>query len=796
MMILRVITESAACLNIFSVRYTLKSYKIFEVIILRYAKFLSAGLIVLALGSCAVAADIAGPAVLAAPSPMAGPSFTDAPSATSVQNIPQTGIDLPGLDSTRPSPTTRTENIDLTQGRTQQQTANYMDGADMNAPGTQENEISLLTEEEINEYFDAILSSNNTERPISVLFRRLPRYGMSFFRQPPSTYAPMISAPVTQGYRIGVGDEMTLTVWGIPEEGNFRFSINRDGMAAVPHIGMVRLAGYTLTEAERIISARLSQYYTGFQMNLSMGQLSSIMVYVTGNARRPGAYTISSFSTLVNALIASGGPSLNGTLRNIELKRGGKTVAVFDMYAMLMQGDKTQDLRLQAGDVIFIPPVGPLVGIAGEIQTPGLYELNGATRLQDLLYVAGGLNARTFTGRIQFYRIHNNAYASAVEGTLSDFENRDLHDGDIIRLYPVYNLASTVVITGPLIRPGAFAITPGKTRLSEVIKRAGGVSSTASDKAEITRVTPSLDGPVNQRFIINLKQAMLGDPVHDITLENMDQITVMIIPEWKRQIRVTIEGEIRQPGNYSMFYGEKLSDLIERAGGFTSKAFLRGAVFTRLSVAKEQREAISLMADTMERELLEASQNTSRTASSTGAAQGLDQEYQRRRQLIDNLRNMDIIGRVVTKIDTPANIRGTVWDYELQDGDTLTIPETPLTIHVLGAVYTATTQIYRPDMGINGYINAAGGALKNAHKRMVYVIKSDGTTLRLTRSTAMLSSKQWTAPRGYSAAIEPGDTIVVPVKYTDRQNIESMKDVVDIIYRIGVSTGVIVNATK
>lgn len=769
---------------------------------MRYVKFLSAALIVFALSTCAFgadiggAADVGGPAVLAAPSPMAMPvgsngmSTNNAPSLPNVPNIPQTGVDLSGLDPTQPQSTTRTENIDTTQN---QQTRNT-EGADSDFATVEDSD--RITEDEVNAYFDEILSSRTTGNPMGNLFRRLPRYGMSFFRRPPSTYAPRDSVPVTQGYRIAVGDEMTLTVWGIPEEGNYRFSVNRDGMAAIPHIGMVRLAGYTLTEAERIISARLGQYYTGFQMNLAMGRLSSIMVYVTGNVRRPGAYTISSFSTLVNALIASGGPSGNGTLRNIELKRGGRTVAVFDMYAMLLQGDKTQDVNLQAGDVIFIPPVGPLVGLAGEVHNPGVYELNGATRVQDLLYIAGGLNARTFTGRIQFYRINDNTYANATEGTLTDFADRELKDGDIIRLYPIFNLASTVLITGPLVRPGTFAITPGQTRLSDIVKRAGGTTVTASDMVEVTRVTPSLNGPVNERFTLNLAQVMAGDPVHDITLENMDQITVMVIPDWKQQIRVTIAGEVRRPGSYSMFPGEKISDLIDRAGGFTQKAFLRGAVFTRRSVAADQRQSINQMADRMERELLESSQNSSIVANTSGAAQGVNQEFQRRKQLIDNLRHMDIIGRVVTKVDTPANIRGTVWDYELQNGDYLGIPQMPLTVNVLGAVYSSTTQVYRPDMGINGYISAAGGALRNAHKRMVYVIKSDGTTLRLTRSTAMLSSKKWTPPRGFSASIEPGDTIVVPVKYNDRQGIESFKDTIDVIYRVAVATGVVINATR
>ncbi|MBR1437763.1 MAG: SLBB domain-containing protein, partial [Synergistaceae bacterium] len=449
--------------------------------ILKKAKCFTAGILILALCGQALGADVSGPAVLAAPMPSnAGPYSTNAPTLSpampTVPNSGTGGVNLTGLDPT--SPTSRTENIDATTGTGQTTNQQQTDSTGANADGqnSEYNDNDRITEEEVNDYFDRILSARTEGNPLGDLFRRLPRYGMSFFRRPPSTYAPMDSSPVTQGYRIGIGDEMTLTVWGIPEEGNFRFDVNRDGMASIPHIGMVRLAGYTIAEAERIINARLSQYYTGFQMNLTMGRLSSIMIYVTGNAMRPGAYTISSFSTLVNALIASGGPSNSGTLRNIELKRNGQTVAIFDMYAMLLQGDKTQDVRLQAGDVIFIPPVGPLVGLAGEVQNPGVYELNGATRAQDLLYIAGGLNARTFKGRVQFYRVHDNTYANAFEGTLQDLENRQLQDGDIIRLYPVYNLASTVLITGPLIRPGTFAIIPGQTRLSEIINRAGGTT--------------------------------------------------------------------------------------------------------------------------------------------------------------------------------------------------------------------------------------------------------------------------------------------------------------------------------
>lgn len=653
-----------------------------------------------------------------------------------------------------------------------------------------------MTNAQVNDYFEQILSTIQTGNPMKDLITTLPRFGMSFF-DVSSDNAPMETAPVPQGYRITVGDEMTLTLWGIPDEGSYPITVDRDGMAIIPHMGTVRLAGYSVAEAERVIQARLNQYYTGYQMSLSMGRLSSIMIYITGNAKRPGAYTVSSFSTIISALAQSGGPAENGSLRKIELKRNGRTIAVLDMYAMMLQGDQTNDVKLQAGDVIHIPPVGPLIGLAGEVLRPGVYELNGATRVKDLLYIAGGLNAQTFKGRIQFYRIYDNSYAGAVEGSLAEVENNELQDGDILRLFPVYNYVASAVVTGALMRPGTYVIVPDHTRVSDIIQRAGGLASTASDIAEITRVTPSLEGPKNERMRINLPLALMGDPENNITLKNGDHVTIVVIPAWRTQFTVTIAGEVMRPGTYSMFPGERVSDLITKAGGFTPKAFLKGAVFTRQSVAEEQRKSLEQMADRMDRELLESMQNIASGSSGTAGATGaLSAEYERRRQLIDNLRHIDIMGRVITRIDTPKNILGTAWDYELQAGDTLTIPQTPLTINVMGAVYSSSTQVYRPNASINAYIHAAGGALKSAHKRMVYLLKNDGTTVRLTRSTAMLTSKKWTAPQGFSSAIEPGDTIVVPVKYLDRQPIENFKDVIDVIYKVAIAAGVIIDVTQ
>ncbi|MDR1875129.1 MAG: SLBB domain-containing protein [Synergistaceae bacterium] len=650
-------------------------------------------------------------------------------------------------------------------------------------------EGELAEGEAVNQYFNEMLDTSRVrENPLGALLRRLPRYGMSFFRQPPSTYAPLESVPITAGYVLGPDDELVITLWGMTE-GNFEVTINRDGLANVPHIGSIRLAGYTLEEAKRVLRAAFDRYFTDYQMNVSMGGLRSVTVYVTGDVHRPGAYTVSSFATLVNALLASGGPSESGTLRRVELKRRGKTIVVFDMYDLLLKGDKTKDVRLLPEDVVFVPPVGPLVGLAGEVRRPGVYELKTKTRVQDLLYLAGGVSAQTFKGRIQYYSVQNQYYRIVFEGSVDGLAGRLLADGDVLRLFPVVDTPTVVKIAGPVGRAGTYGVIPGVTRVSELIAQAGGLLATASNQAELTRVTPTPDGPVTQRFEIDLPAALRGEPGNDLVLELDDYLLVHLIPEWENQRLVRVAGEVLHPGTYAVIKGERLSDLLRRCGGFTSRAGIRGAVFTRRRVAEEQRKEMNRVADQLERDLLESERALAASAVPSAA---YIEENRRRHELIANLRSVDILGRVVLRLDVPEALAGTPWDVELENGDSLRIPEIPSTVEVMGAVYAASSHVYNPHMGIDDYVNAAGGYLRSAHKRMLYLLKSDGTVVRLTRGAGLFSKKKWEPGKGFTARVEPGDTIVAPVKYSDRQSFEAFKDAVDIIYKVAVAVGVII----
>jgi protein involved in polysaccharide export with SLBB domain len=647
---------------------------------------------------------------------------------------------------------------------------------------------SSETIEQVTQYLDELLDTPGvSENRVGNLLRMIPRYGMSFFSRPPSTYAPVTRVPVTAGYVLGPGDNLVINLWGMVED-SFEVSVNRDGIANVPHIGSVRIAGFTLDEAKSALSREFNKYFTGYQMNVTMGEMRSVTVYVTGDVRRPGAYTVSSFATLVNALLVSGGPSNTGTLRKIELKRGGKTITTFDMYDLLLKGDKSKDVRLLDEDVIFVPPVGPLVGLTGEIRRPGVYELKTRTRVQDILYLAGGISAQTFKGRIQYYKIQDRHYRSVFEGSTDGLSQSVLADGDVLRLYPVLDIPTVVRIQGPVARPGTYGVVPGVTTVSELVSQAGGLLAIASDRAELTRVEPSLDGPVSTRIQIDLALALKGDRANDISLQLNDYLLIHVIPEWETQRMVKVSGEVLRPGSYAVIKGEKLSELIARTGGFTSRASLRGTIFTRRRVAEEQRRELNRVADQMERDLIEME-----SAAGTGSGAVSPAEHKRSLELIANLRSVEVPGRVVIKLDVPEAIKGTIWDIELEHGDALHIPEIPSTVEVMGAVYAASSHLYNPAMGISDYVNASGGYLRSAHKRMIYLLKGDGSIVRLTRDTSMLSSKKWTPPKGFSSVIEPGDTIVAPVKYSNRESFEAFRDVIDIIYKVAVAAGVLIN---
>ena len=221
--------------------------------------------------------------------------------------------------------------------------------------------------------------------------QKLAIYGASLFDQVPSTYAPVDRIPVAPDYTIGPGDELDVRIWGqITAEQ--RLLVDRTGDIFIPQVGRIGVAGLHFSELPGALKISIGRVFRNFDISVNMSQLRSIQVFVMGHARRPGTYTVSSLSTLVNALFVSGGPAAQGSMRNIQLKRNGQLVTRFDMYDLLLHGDKTKDAALKPGDVIFIPPAGPQVALSGSIENPAIYEIEQPCSLGEILDDAGGLS--------------------------------------------------------------------------------------------------------------------------------------------------------------------------------------------------------------------------------------------------------------------------------------------------------------------------------------------------------------------------------------------------------------------
>lgn len=292
--------------------------------------------------------------------------------------------------------------------------------------------------------------------------RPLPLFGQSLFDQAPSTFAPMDQLQVPSDYVIGPGDELQIRVWG-QLEADLRTAVDRSGQIYIPRVGQVSVAGVHYGELEPYLKDAISKIFRNFSLTANVGRLRSIQVLVVGNARYPGTYTIGSLSTLVNAIFASGGPTPQGSLRHIQVRRDGATITDFDFYDLLIKGDKSKDVRLQPGDVLYIPPVGPLAAISGSVNTPAIYELKGTSTLSDLIQFAGGLSSLADTGRITIERVADHQTRKALEFPYDETSRAlALQDGDIVRVFSIVpSFQDTVTLRGNVANPGRYPWKPG-----------------------------------------------------------------------------------------------------------------------------------------------------------------------------------------------------------------------------------------------------------------------------------------------------------------------------------------------
>jgi protein involved in polysaccharide export with SLBB domain len=302
--------------------------------------------------------------------------------------------------------------------------------------------------------------------------RALPLFGQSLFLEPPSTFAPLDLLQVPSDYIIGPGDELQVRIWG-QVEADLRVIVDRSGQIYIPQVGQVSVAGIHYGDLEQHLKSEISKIFRNFNITANVGRLRSIQVLVVGNARYPGTYTISSLSTLVNAIFASGGPGPQGSLRHIQVRRDGATITDFDFYDLLIKGDKSKDVRLLPGDVLYIPPVGPLVGISGSVNSPAIYEIKDNSDLKDLIEIAGGLSTVADTGKITVDRLVDHQARKTLEFPYDEQSRAlPLKDGDIVRVFSIVSrFEDTVTLRGNVANPGRYPWKPGM-RVRDLIPNA------------------------------------------------------------------------------------------------------------------------------------------------------------------------------------------------------------------------------------------------------------------------------------------------------------------------------------
>ncbi len=723
--------------------------------------------------------------------------------------------------------------------------------------------------------------------------RDLKQFGYDFFKNSLQLTNAIDAMPAATDYQLGPGDVLNLNVWGAV---NFRqeLTVGRTGDLAVPKVGSVRVWGLPFDKAQAAVKETLSRSYRNFDMSLTLGKLRSIQVYVVGEVEAPGNYPVSSLATVINALAAAGGPSRNGSLRAVRITRGSQTVATVDLYDMLLSGDRNKDVQLQNGDTIFVPVIGPIVAVAGEVRRPAIYELNGKTTLPEILQMAGGVAASGSLGRIQIERIENNSSRIALDYSLKGSDDKivletvELKDRDMVKVFPVQAAVRQVVVlkgnvqqvgeyqfrpsmrladlisstqmllpesyldsveitrmsppdyrrelitvslrralggnpvdnlllqeqdsvkvfsrwemeekprvavNGAVVNPGQYDYFTGMS-VRDLVTAAGSAKRNAFlDQAELSRIVITGDKAQSSRIQLDLGKALAGDAAHNLPLQSDDVLIVRGVTNWQEATEkfISLKGEVRFPGVYSVASHEKLSSVIERAGGFSENAYLRGAKFTRRSVRELQQKRMDEIVTRSEKDILQKQASIVSVSASREELEATKAALDSLLKSVERMKTLKAEGRVVIRLSALEEMKTSNYDLELEGGDQMEIPSRPSVVSVLGQVYNPTSFIYLPGKDIDTYLQKSGGALNDAETSEMYVIRADGTVFsRQQVSFGMYQSDDGLSFGSFlSSAFVAGDTLVVPQKLEKIAWMREIKDITQILANVALSAGTV-----
>jgi protein involved in polysaccharide export with SLBB domain len=683
---------------------------------------------------------------------------------------------------------------------------------------------------------------------LSLSGENVPIFGASIFTSSPSTFAPVDQIPVPSSYVIGPGDEVQIQIYGQVNQSG-RYVVDRSGSIALPEVGPVHVAGLQYAQLTQALKDQLSRIYKNFNLTVQMGQLRSIQIFTLGEVRHPGSFTVSSLSTLVNALFASGGPSDNGSLRRIQLRRSGQPAREFDLYDLLIHGDKSEDVTLLPGDVIFIPPIGPQVALLGSVNQDGIYELKDEKTVDDVLKLAGGLITTASNGSVRIERIVAHQALAVNQASLnSQGRFAPIQDGDILTFPSIEDrFRNAVTLRGNVANPGRYIwhegmtvkdLIPSKDSLVtanywsnhnalgitanhdsvDFQQGALGVSARTSGQANSQSTTSIADAQsassssfsarndiiisaadidwgyavverlnadtlVTSLIPFNLGKLVLdGDMSQNIPLQVGDVVTIFStadieVPQSQRTRFVRLEGEIASAGLYSVSPGESLADVVARAGGLTSDAYLFGATFTRESTRRLQQQRLDEYLQQLRSQLQQATINDASKAISQQDAIAASASQAASQASIQRLAVVQASGRIVLGIPPAAKGISAIPLISLEDGDRFVVPRLPSEVNIQGAVYNQNAVLFRPGLRAGDYLRAAGGPTRNGDPKKEFIIRADGS----------LFSRQFVSKHEFNnTRIYPGDTLVVPERIDKQSALRTLVYLAQIVGQVGL----------
>ena len=686
-------------------------------------------------------------------------------------------------------------------------------------------------------------------------------FGYDLFASDPSTFAPGNEVPIPSDYRIGPGDLIEIQLFG-QRNNSFSLRISRDGIIAFPEIGPINAfeKGTQFLDLKNHLREKIHEHLgEGVQSSITMGAFRSIRIFLLGEVRKQGAYTVSALSTTINALLSCGGIKEKGSLRTIQLKRAGKVVSTLDLYDLLMHGDTSADEPLQPGDVIFVPMVEKQITISGAVKRSAKYEILRNETLQDSIELAGGVANRAYLNNIRVERLGSDfrpriknlkmpedlsfkvqsgdlisissssvTVANAVslignfqrpgeyewkkglrirdliqekddllpktdlnyglirrkndDGTINVFPFspikvlRDsntsndmlLREQDVLYVFPLDESRNDLLrgiisdlnqqkkpgtspnilrITGYVRHPGQYPLVQGMD-LNDLITASGGlIDSSYTVSAELTRLVLSekKHAFVEHIQIIdlnNIQEKLLPS----LTLQANDHLVIKKIPYWAESKTITLGGEFMFPGEYRIKRGETLKEVIERAGGVTLDAYIKGAIFTR--------EHIRIKETTQRQQFINRLENL--IAYENLDEGSTDSSLLQSRALLSRLKSIESLGRLVIDLNQQLN-SGQEAATVVLDGDKLFIPRKPQEVTVGGEVQFPTSHLHVNGNTLNDYIEKSGGFTERSNEDRIVLIKADGEVFAR-------SSNKWFSNKKSSYNVEAGDMIVVPVK--------------------------------